>query len=244
MKKKNGTVPASPGQMKDITSAVVQAIPSGLTSEKAQRIISQKGKLKKGIEALLREIAGSDEVSEMLTEWSRFYREVFSLETDFSDLVLPEKKEGFNWLIIMQEGMDANTLFEKCQERFKSWHYKDDLSDVTSDRTPHQTYAIWVRDRVEADEENKNKSANTIKKEGISGITLEERLLLELFYHWKTGKRLDIENYTLCSGSRFADGDVPYVDWDGDEMSVNRCHPDSSYDDLRSRSVVSLPKAA
>ena len=92
---------------------------------------------------------------------------------------------------------------------------------------------------MEADEENKGLSANDVKKKGTDTQTLEERLLQELEYFKKTGQHLDTQNWTLCSGSRDSDGDVPYVDWSDDELKVHWSHPDSRSGDLRSREVVS-----
>jgi len=237
--KKSGTVLATLGQIKDIISVLVQAIPATLTKEAAQKIISNKGKLIKAIGRAFQEIIGASGYDDLLAEWVRFYHEVFGIEADFTDLQIPEKRDGFNWLIIMLAGLTPNKLFAKCQERFASWKHTDDLNTIKSVRTADKTYAIWVRDRIEADEENKNKSTNDCKSEGINGITLEERLLLELFYHWRTGKHLDIDNWTLCSGSRSPDGHVPYVDWHDDELRVSYYPPGCYYDDeLRARAAV------
>jgi len=75
------------------------------------------------------------------------------------------------------------------------------------------------------------------------GSGFNKRLLLELFYHWKTGKHLDILNWTLCSGSRYSVGGVPIVGWHGgyDRLSVGWCNAGSRDDEeLRSRQAVSL----
>ena len=94
---------------------------------------------------------------------------------------------------------------------------------------------------IEADEELKNLSANDLKKKSIPGITFEERLLMELKYFKETDSHLDINNWTLCSGSRYSDGDVPEVCWDSDarEFHVFWYHPESSDSLLRSRRAVS-----
>ena len=239
MKKNRGTVLATLGQIKDIISVLIQAIPSTLTKEAAQKVISNKGRLIKGLQRIFQEITCATGYDELLAEWRRFYWEVFGTNVDFSDLVLPDKKNGFNWLLVMLKGLTANKLYDKCKERFAAWRYTEDLDDIKSVRTTEKTYAIWLRDRVEADEENKNRSANDCAKEHINGITLDERLLLELWYHWKTGKHLDIQNVTLCSGSRDPDGGVPYVDWSDDWLDVGYCGPDDSNARLRARAAVS-----
>jgi hypothetical protein len=237
--KKSGTVTATLGQIKDIISVMIQAIPSTLTKEAAQKIIGNKGRLIKELQRIFQEIAGVTGYDELLADWFRFYQEVFGIAADFTDLQIPEKREGFNWLLVMLQGLTANKLFDKCKKRFGAWRYTEDLDTVQSVRITEKTYAILLRDRVEADEENKNKSANVCKSEGINGITLEERLLLELWYHWKTGKHLDIQNVTLCSGSLFPDGSVPDVCWSVGKLRVSHYNPDGAYGDLRARAAVS-----
>jgi hypothetical protein len=164
-----------------------------------------------------------------------------------SDICVPEKQDGFNWLIIMLQGLTAQKLFDKCQELFGVWKWTDkSLDDVLNQaksicNPKDGTYAIWIRDRVEADEELKNRSANNLEQNHIPGITLEERLLVELFYYWKTNKHLDINNITLCSGSRYDDGTVPGMSWGGslDRLRVFWCRPDDAHDALRARQTVS-----
>ena len=175
-------------------------------------------------------------------EWERFYHDIFGISADFSDLSLPEKQVGFNWLIVMHQGLTEHILIGACEKRFKvQCSIKDkDLIAIKSTRTNNKTYAFWVRDRIEADDENKNKSANDCGREGINGITLAERLLLELWYHWKTDKHLDIENYTLCSGSRIPGGYVPRVTWHAIELEVRYdSYPDCRRGEYRARAVVS-----
>ncbi|MCX6795926.1 MAG: hypothetical protein NTW06_00310 [Candidatus Falkowbacteria bacterium] len=151
---------ASLGQIKDIISVLIQAIPAALTKEAAQKIIGNKGRLIKGLQSIFQEIIGATGYDEFLAEMLRFYKEVFGIEADFiTDLLIPERQEGFNWLLVMMEGLTPNKLFAKCKERFPSWKYTEDLDTIQSVRKTDRTYAIWLRDREEADEENKNKSA-------------------------------------------------------------------------------------
>jgi hypothetical protein len=123
---------------------------------------------------------------------------------------------------------------------WKSYNQSLDEAIPTNDRNPQNgTYAIWMRDRVEADEELVNKSADDLKQEAIAGNTLLERLLLELKYFGETGKHLDINNVTACTGSRNSDGNVPNVYWNDDKLRVNYNTSDNRNPNWRSREVVS-----
>lgn len=180
------------------------------------------------------------EIPAALADWETFYREEFGITIDLSELIIPSKQEGFNRLVVVAKGgITPNRLFEACKSCFPSWRYRDDLNVITS-TTLQETYAVWFRDRVEADEEMKNKSANDIAAERITGITLEERLLMELKCFKETGQHLDLENITLCTGSRYPDGCVPSVYWYGMDgrMSVYWCRPVDRDDGLRVRVAV------
>lgn len=139
----------------------------------------------------------------------------------------------------MKASDTAYSLYQECKALFPVWCWNEDaLKNVTSDRSGD--YEISFKDTVEADEDLKNMSANDCMEKGIVGITLEERLKMEIDYFKKTDKHLDIDNITLCSGSRYGDGSVPGVDWHDGEMGVDWCRPDHSHGRLRSRQAVSL----
>lgn len=179
---------------------------------------------------------------ELLTGWTKFYKDVFGLDLDFSRITTPERKPGFDRLLVIAQGMTPQRLFDKCKELFPSWKYTDaDLDKVIrSDRTSQNGhYAVWVRDRIEADEENKNLSADQLKTRSECQITFEERMLYELKFFEENGGHLDLSNYTLCAGSRYSDGGVPDAHGYDDKFGVG--WDDAGYSDyrLRSRSVVS-----
>lgn len=143
------------------------------------------------------------------------------------------------WNKLKMKNYTAEGLFEECKKLFPCYSYND-LSKIKSDRTGE--YEIKFAPNIEADEEYKNISANEINEKGIKGITLEERLLLEIQYLKETGKHLDIDNLTLCAGSRSSDGGVPYVCWRGGRLRVYGCDPGSRCDSLRARATV-LPSS-
>lgn len=183
----------------------------------------------------------ADPVS-LLSSWAQFYYEVFHIDWDFSKLRIPEKREGFDRLLVVHQGLTPEKIFAKCREFFPVWKYSNNLDEIVSDRdSKNGTYAIWVRDRQEADEEEKNKSANQFKAENAVTETLPERLIHELKYFRETGKHLDEKNYTLCAGSRHPSGRVPNVYWNSgcDKMDVHWYDPDLRGGGIRARVAVS-----
>ncbi|MCX6785239.1 MAG: hypothetical protein NTZ18_00100 [Candidatus Komeilibacteria bacterium] len=142
----------------------------------------------------------------------------------------------------MPQGMTDNRSFDLNASSFNCWRWINDLDAavVHNDRDPKNgAYFIRVRNRIEADKELRNFSARELLDRKIPGVTHAERQVLEHAVWLVSGKHLDIENVTLCHGSRDSDGDVPGVNWsaDGDRLRVNWCSggADGSF---RGRSVI------
>ncbi len=176
-----------------------------------------------------------------VAEWQRFYQDVFDLEVNLADVEIPPEQPGFGWVVMVARGLTLNQAWAKCGERFRAYSYiGDDLDKAipTNDRTSSAAYAKRFRDCVEADEENKNLSADALARREAQSIILLERLLMELWYHWKTGEHLDIENVTLCAGSRASYGGVPSVRWCGDKLSVDCYNLVAAGDSLRARTAL------
>jgi len=201
---------------------------NGLTLEQLQLVIEHKNPFAVNPESLL-------------ADWRVFYRDELGIE--LGEVVIPPHRDEFDRLIVVARGLTIQKAYDKCAENFLCCKWPEENLDAavpTNDRlSADGSYAIWVRDRIEADEEHKNKLAETIWQEKMSGITLLERLLFELKYFRESGKHLDIKNITLCSASRFTDGRVPRVDFGGRVVSVGRCGPGSARDSLCAREVVS-----
>ncbi|MDD3711368.1 MAG: hypothetical protein PHP37_02090 [Patescibacteria group bacterium] len=177
--------------------------------------------------------------------WQRIYKKWFGLQKDFSDLQVPEHYDPRkHFAVIAAQGLTMNQVVAGMRKRFKVSLYKEDL-DATVEHNDRDAkngdYIVLFNKNIEADEEFKNLSANQLKTVNHKGITLLERLLLEVLYFDRTKKHLDISNGTLCSGSYGSGGNVPRVDWSSsdDELSVSWRGSGSSGDSLRSRAVVS-----
>jgi hypothetical protein len=193
------------------------------------------------------QIAQTD--AEQLADWRRFYVEVLQMPSDnLPDPTLPTLV-GFGWLVVIRKGLTLNKVLETMRTHMKVYSYiGDDLDKGVpkNDRTADRDYCVRIRTRIEADEELRMLSANQVSEGGIKGITLLERLVLELFYFWKTGsqtdlnkRHLDVENVTLCSGSRYSDGYVPRVGWHvgHGEVCIRWYYPGYSDGHIRTRAV-------
>jgi len=206
---------------------------------------------KSSFQAFLRGKGVARSIDEWLLYWEKMYKEEYGLKADFSELniIVPDDPE-FSWLFIGVQGLTMNLAYDVCRENFSCWRnscYGNDFNKtvVENDRDPENGhYAAWFRYRQEADEELKNLSANTLKKRGILGCTLLERIVLEFAYYKETRDHLDIKNWTLCSGSRSSDGGVPSANWDGGRFEVDWDSPGSHGDGLRARAVVPCPPKA
>jgi hypothetical protein len=177
----------------------------------------------------------------LLEDWRRFYKKHFGLEVNLSNLKTPEQQPGFDRLIIVAQGLTLNQVYDVCSKHFSCWRCVKNLDKaiVENDRTSDKgSYAVWFRDRQEADEELEDLSADQLAGKKISGITLLERLIYELKYWDETGKHLDIFNVTLCAGSRDSGGNVPGVDWDDVGLGVRWSDSGTRRDYLRSRAAV------
>ena len=239
----------TPGHMKELIAAVVEGIPSDLSHDAAQKLIGKKKRIAKGVRGVLLEredsLIATNYAKEIL-DWQNFYERVFNLNIDLGANVIPARPEQGKWRLLFIANISLEDLYAKCNKLFNCWRWTESNFDqiVTQNERAvrfNSGYAIWVKDEVEADEDLKNLSANDIKGKGIATETLAERLIHELKFFDETGKHLDIDNVTLCSGSRYGDGDVPSVYWDSYDgrMSVRRYSPGNAYGLLRSRQVVS-----
>ncbi len=233
---------ATVGQIKEIITTVIQGIiPTNLSFEVASYILAHKGEL---IAHIGKFIPDMNDLTNPIKQWEDFYLKVFGLKVDFSGIRIPERTEAekgeFTRLIIVLQGLSLNSVYDACQRHFKCWRYTEDLDRAIrkNERSNTTSYAIWVRDTVEADEVHKNKSAKMIVEEGLKTETVLERMIHELKYFLESGKHLDINNVTLCSGSRSSDGGVPGIGWVDGGFRVDWYRTDDRNVSICSRGVI------
>lgn len=180
-----------------------------------------------------------------LALWQKIYKEWFDMDINISGLKVPENYDPEkHFLVLVAKGTTMNAVVSAMRRKFKVCLFKENLNAnvAKNDCNPQDgSYLVLFNRNIEADEEFKNISADDFARKGHKGVTLPERLLLEILYYRETKKHLDINNWTLCSGSRYSDGHVPGVHWDSGRgrLIVAWCVPGYSHVNLRSRSVVS-----
>lgn len=137
--------------------------------------------------------------------------------------------------------LKTSHLIALCKEKFNMWSYWNDKELDNEFPAPKEVTERIFLDSVEPDTETLGLSVEEAEKKGYkNGITIRERLIMELEYFEKTGEHLDVKGWTLCSGSRSSDGFVPGVCWhtDGQEVSVRWYGLGNSYATCGLRSAV------
>ncbi len=231
---------ANPDMLKQIWAIVMQALPTRLTWAQAQYWIGHGRELAAKVRAIF---AVVDPYHQQLAAWETFYRNELGITVDLSGLQVPDPRQDFPWLIVVVPGVTIEMVLAAMKRRFPVWRWTNDDLDTLTESTrsaANGPYAVWVRDRVEADEEHRNRSYNDLQKAGTLGTTLLEYALLHLKHFAETGVHLDSTNVALCPGSLYRDGFVPHGDWDpvSGRFFVSRCSRGNANGILRCREVV------
>ena len=251
-KREKVLVPATSGQVGEIAGALIGEM--NFSKIEAEAIVGKMGLFRQNVRRFYSPYRiKTVSLSPDLLRWSDNYFKLFNRRPDLSTLRVPEKPEGFGSMrlvVVAREILDwtENHPFEGVQEalkkHFPGLEYIDDLdADITTnDRDPKNgSYAVWVRDTQEPDEEFVNRSANDLKAENHTGIIVLERQLFEWDFFSEKGDHLDKTNITLCTGSRSSDGGVPGVSWIAARLDVDRYGSAHRHSALRSRRVWALP---
>jgi hypothetical protein len=181
---------------------------------------------------------------EIIATWTKIYKKYFKRKIDLTDVTIPTHYDPEkHFCVIVAKGITMNEVVKGLKKLFTVYFYVKDFDArvTTNDRIADKDYAILFDKNIESDEEFKNFSVNGLREEGINGITLLERLLLEIFYLDAAGKHLDVSNFSLCPGSLYFDGGVPSIYWGRDFPGifvVGWYHPKSFIYDLRVRVAV------
>ena len=244
--------PLSGKEVGEFFASLAQQVPAELFDhpEQVRRYLRRTSELGKVLRQVLLEKVEALDLDHHLALWQRVYWEICGIEPRLQDIRLPDDPGGFGWPIVATPEVPLNSFWQGLQQKFPCWCYGsgNDLEALLDWQRQQRSYkdgayCVRVRDRVEADEEMRNLSANQLAERGEQVNTLDERTRLEGFY-WilSSGHHLDVWNQTLCAGSRDGDGVVPHVYWKAGRLRVDWYPPGYADGDLRARQVV--PQAA
>lgn len=150
--------------------------------------------------------------------WIQFYQDVFNLHLDLAQVEIPCIEPVFSWRMIIAHTLTYELLHEvltntlttcsKCEMQ----DFHNHIRVMQDDRSPRQrTYSFLIRNTIEADSVHRNKPVLSFQEQKLRGITLLERLVLELFFWYQNQKHLDLSGFTVCSGSRWDNNSVPLI---------------------------------
>lgn len=197
-------------------------------------------------------VLNPDTYSETRAYWEHIYATKFGLDADFSGVWVPEEPtEGVWRLLFILQGLTLHHMLQIYRRIITAyhppWRLAEDLGKVISynARTSAASYAVWVRNDPETDEEFQNLSVQQADPDRLIGETALERAVHGVIHFIETKEHLDSKGITMCSGSRSADGLVPGVYWDYRNLRVvmRLYGPDSLERGGGVRRVISLPQA-
>ncbi|MBN1158797.1 MAG: hypothetical protein JXA61_05405 [Bacteroidales bacterium] len=198
--------------------------------------------------------------AQVMQEWKAFYKTHFNLDISMSEVDIPPFREEYVRIIIVAEGITCEDIILEMKQEFEVLlvnKYLPNYFDrqVKSRRNNDRTYAIRVKNNEVAGENQattgvETTSPGTFEIPDINNITLLERLIYELKYYDETRNHLDIETFTVCSGSHFDRDSLelsPAVGWRtgrGDYyppfLFISECFSAFTLDGMYSRNVISF----
>lgn len=203
---------ASTAQLLELASSLVKNLPKDLPEEVATSWCMNPGGLRDGLRELL--MPKNKAVPTQLDEWKKFYCNEFGIE--LGEVTLPKTKPGFNYLVVVAQGLTLARCYEVFRKHFKVYwrSYAEVLDDRMLDDFQHGfgqhernadkgSYALWVRGELHPDAEHKGKDPLTIEREQVKAANLLENLLLHLKFYLETDKMMSWHQDTFCVSSSF-----------------------------------------
>ncbi|MDO8565988.1 MAG: hypothetical protein Q7S04_02250 [Candidatus Moranbacteria bacterium] len=246
------------GFILEIVTRIVTRYFFALNSDEAKATLQNKGALSKKIKVALAPVfmMAVDEYAAQRTYWEGIYLTHYGMAADFGEVTVPEKPTVGKWrLIFILKGLTMNhaaAMYRKILAAIDPpWQLVQYIDDLDAQipyniRTSAESYALWVRDGQEADEEFRAQTTSQADPNQLIGVTPLERLVHGAAHFVETKQHLDEKGITICSGSRNADGCVPCVCSypDSREVCVFWYNLGYSFSAGGVRRTVALPQAA
>lgn len=147
--------------------------------------------------------------------WKKIYREWFDLDADFSDLEIPDCFDAkYHYGIIVPKDLKVKMALEALRKESKVFYAHDeDDDDVISDRYPTRDYVVMFKKNFGPGSFIRIKDWEEKKEERLRGMTVLERVLLEIYGLSELDEHLDYGVPSFCSGSRPKDGGKLHFFW-------------------------------
>ena len=166
--------------------------------------------------------------------WVEFYKN-FGITIDLNDFPLPKniilEPEQNYWSIVVPD-MNPQKAFELRKQITSVYEYTS-VSKII-DVYPRIKVSV-IKANLDAKVEYPNVSLNKSMELGLLGTTFTEGCLIDGRVFKDSGVHLDVSGWTLHTGSRNSDGDVPHSYWDNDRFYVYSCNPYYADPDLSLR---------
>lgn len=183
-----------------------------------------------------------------IKQWQRFYKEVFALNLDFSQVQIPDNSQSsLKFLQFMPQGLTYRQLHEKEKELYKTYYdsnpnWPDYINLNLEERKTTASYAIWHSGAHEAEATYAGRSADWIAQNKIKTMTRMEKGIFGLYVYWKCRYKVDLPQETYCTGSRIYTESVPSAGWDvtGKQFDSKSMISFEGIDWLRPRPVLGL----
>jgi hypothetical protein len=131
---------------------------------------------------------------------------------DFHDEISAIRNKGLkseNFALVTDDGKNKTSeLIKQCEKLFPVHLSYDKQTIDEFFLPPPKKTTRQFKENSKPDIETLGKSAKEADP-NMHGITLRERIIMEIQYFKETENHLDIKNWTICSGSRDSDGFVP-----------------------------------
>jgi hypothetical protein len=187
----------------------------------------------------------------LIIDWAKVY-EVLGMSAEYAEFVRANaaafgSEHPTFWVVPVLKGVTYSKVLAVLEGLMGiKIEYRGDPVDITkNNRDPNEggSYIVSFVASVEADSSFKDFPFSALDERGVKGITVLERLILELGYFLATGEHLDRENFTVCNGSRFSNGAIPAIKWFGariQKLSIGWVYISSQSSIYRVRVAVSV----
>ena len=189
-----------------------------------------------GVKGLVKKVEGvyPESLLEFHDGWVEFYKN-FGITIDLNDFPLPKniilEPEQNYWSIVVPD-MNPQKAFELRKQITSVYEYTS-VSKII-DVYPRIKVSV-IKANLDTKVEYPNVSLNKSMELGLFGTTFTEGCLIDGRVFKDSGVHLDVSSWTLHTGSRNSDGDVPHSYWDNDRFYVYSCNPYYADPDLSLR---------